>query len=333
MLRRRAFTLIELLVVFAIIAILIGLLVPAVQKVRDAAARVQCLSNLRQIGTALHNYHDTHKAMPPAGLYPPGGGDSWSIHARLLPFIEQEPLYRQINFAASFATQPAVAATRIALYMCPKELGDRQTSGGTSPTYPTSYGGNFGTWLIWDPLTAQGGDGAFIVNGRIGMISFTDGTSNTLAFSEIRPFMNYFQDSGKPAVGAQPPSDPRSVQLWKGDYVTGNGHTEWVNARVHQTGFTTTFGPNTFVPYEIPIYNHLHIIIDYEIYDINYTSMREGTSATSVSYAVVPARSYHAGQVNVLLMDASARTVHNSINWGTWRALGTRAGGEVVEDY
>src|SRR5438128_8139769 len=109
---RRAFTLIELLVVLAIIAILIALLVPAVQKVRDAAARVQCLSNLRQIGTALHNYHDVHKGFPPAGTYGLGVGD-WSIHARLLPFIEQEPLHRQIDFAASFFVQPSVTRMRI----------------------------------------------------------------------------------------------------------------------------------------------------------------------------------------------------------------------------
>src|ERR1700757_4867811 len=116
--RRRAFTLIELLVVIAIIAILIGLLVPAVQKVRAAAARTQCLSQLRQIGTALHNYHDTYKGLPPAGMYNPFGGDAWSIHARLLPFIEQDPLFRQINLSASFTTQPDVTKTRIALYMC-----------------------------------------------------------------------------------------------------------------------------------------------------------------------------------------------------------------------
>src|SRR5438876_10610972 len=143
--KRPGFTLIELLVVIAIIAILIALLVPAVQKVRAAAARAQCLSQLRQIGIALHHYHDNYKALPPAGMYGPGGGDAWSIHARLLPFIEQDPLFRQINFSASFTTQPAVTRMRVPLYLCPQDLTDRQEPG--SNYYPTSYGANYGTWF------------------------------------------------------------------------------------------------------------------------------------------------------------------------------------------
>src|SRR5262245_3721314 len=96
--RRRAFTLIELLVVIAIIGSLIALMLPAVQKVRDAAARSQCLNNLRQIGLALHQYHDTHGSFPPTAVFTPGNPDVWSVHARLLPFIEQDSLHRQINF-------------------------------------------------------------------------------------------------------------------------------------------------------------------------------------------------------------------------------------------
>jgi prepilin-type N-terminal cleavage/methylation domain-containing protein len=329
--RRRAFTLIELLVVLAIIAILIGLLVPAVQKVRAAAARTQCLSQLRQIGIAVHHYHDARKSLPPAGVYPPSGGDAWSVHARLLPYIEQDPLHRQINFAASFTTQPAVTQTRIPLYMCPQDFSDRPQPG--SNYYPTSYGANYGTWMIWNPATGKSGDGAFIVNGSLRLIGFTDGTSNTLAFAEIRSYRNLFQDSGQPqAAGAPPPSNPKTVQDWKGDFV-GGGHSQWVDARVHQTGFTTTFGPNAFVPYEIPIYNQFQQIVGYDVYEIDYTSMREGSSATAITYAVVTAHGHHDGQINILMMDASARTVSSSIAWDTWRALGTRAGGETVGDF
>lgn len=333
MTRRRAFTLIELLVVIAIIAILIALLVPAVQKVRDSAARLQCLANLRQIGIALHNYHDTTKSFPPASLLNTGA-DPWSIHARLLPYIEQDNLHRQINFNGTFAAHPQVTRTRVALYLCPKEISDREKEGAPVNHYPTSYGANHGTWLIYDPATGRSGDGAFIVNGRTTMASFSDGTSNTLAFSEVRPFINHLQDSGKPGtMNAPPPGDPNGVQHWKGGYAVASGHTEWVNGRVHQTGFTTTFNPNTFITYEKPLYNSANAVIGVEHFDINYTSMQEGSSSTTATYAVVPARSFHANMVNVLLMDGSGRSVMNGVSSATWRALGTRAGGEVIGDY
>src|SRR5262245_65448416 len=121
---RRAFTLIELLVVIAIIAILIALLLPAVQKVREAAARSQCLNNLTQIGLALHNYHDAERGLPPGAVYKKLS-DSWSVHAHILPQIEQDALFRQIDWNASYSTQPAITRTRVALYICPSERNDR----------------------------------------------------------------------------------------------------------------------------------------------------------------------------------------------------------------
>jgi prepilin-type N-terminal cleavage/methylation domain-containing protein len=333
MARRRGFTLIELLVVIAIIAILIGLLVPAVQKVRDAAARLQCLANLRQIGIALHNYHDTHKSFPPASTFGPGIADPWSVHARLLPFIEQDNLHRQINFSGAFAAHPTVTPQRIALYVCPKELEDREFTSGGVKHWPTSYGVNHGAWHIFDPTTGRTGDGAFTVRIGTRMADMTDGTSNTLGFAEVRPGLNYFQDSTKPGPNSAPPGDADKVQDWKGNYQTGLSHTQWVNGRVHQTGFTTTFRPNTFVRHDVPILDSFGAIIDYEQYDINYTSMQEGTSGSVITYVVAPARGYHVSSVHVLLMDGSTRSVADSVTLATWQALGTRGGGEVAGEF
>lgn len=179
---------------------------------------------------------------------------------------------------------------------------------------------NAGLWRLFQP--PQGvGTGAFVVNRNTRHNELMDGLSATLGMSEVKAFTPYWRDGGRPgAANAATPDTPEALAAHFGasEFKSDSGHTEWVDARTHQTGFTTTFTPNTVVRYEsggLP-------------YDVDFNSMREGRSTTTPTYASATSRSYHPGGVNTMMMDGSVRSVANSISLPVWRALGSRAGGE-----
>jgi prepilin-type N-terminal cleavage/methylation domain-containing protein len=324
---RRGFTLIELLVVIAIIGVLVALLLPAVQQAREAARRTQCKNNLKQIGLAMHNYLDSYGSFPPTGCFPVAAFGQWksfSSQARLLPYLDQANLQNLINWSADYDSQGIAISVRVPTFVCPSEINDAGFLDDGIMTYPINYAFNMGVWFLYDRTTNAIGTGAFAPNSRLRAGDFVDGMSNTLGAAEVKAAQDHLRNSGTPsALGVPPPASPADVGAYGGQFKT-SGHCEWAEGESRHVGFTTTFTPNTFVPY-----NNGGTTVN-----IDFISCRESwDGCASPSYAVITSRSYHVGIVQVLLMDGSVRAVSQTINSGLWRSLGTRAGGDVVSEF
>jgi prepilin-type N-terminal cleavage/methylation domain-containing protein/prepilin-type processing-associated H-X9-DG protein len=184
--QRNGFTLVELLVVIGIIGILIGLLLPAVQRVREAAARSQCQNNLKQIGLACHSFHDANHKLPPgytATASYPSTAPGWGWAAYLLPYIEQQNLYRQIDFTKPVETQPAIQSI-VTVYLCPSDSPPTEAfaisdafAGTICMAAPSSYAATCGSDA--SEVDAPAGNGIFYRSSKTRLTDITDGTSNT----------------------------------------------------------------------------------------------------------------------------------------------------------
>jgi len=299
---RRAFTLIELLVVIAIIAILIGLLLPAVQKVREAAARMKCQNNLKQIGLAMHNYNDSVGALPPS-MGP--GGCCWGTWVVLiLPYIEQDNLFRLYqnwggndSTGARYSGAPNttnVTNRRLSTLTCPSDQPNAPIISITSHNYAVNHGttgysqqANLNGVLNAGFVFKQGARDS---GTKINLIS--DGTTNTILVAEV------IQGQG---------TDLR-------------GFTWWGDA----SEFTTYLAPNSTSP----------DVIYTTVYCVNSRPNPPCTGTpTATNPSMFAARSRHTGGVNVVLGDGSVRFITDTIAIGTWRNLSTSTGGEVVSNY
>ncbi|MBS0202584.1 MAG: DUF1559 domain-containing protein [Planctomycetes bacterium] len=334
---RTGFTLIELLVVIAIIAVLIGLLLPAVQQAREAARRMQCKNNLKQIGLALHNYLSSHSVFPPSYCIGAAKGGTWSIHARILPYLDQANAYTLADLSVGYSDPPnstsGITAQYLPAYRCPSEING-QNSASAPSFFPPNYAFNAGTWKVYTPIStnlADGGipgNGAFGPNSSFSTAAFIDGTSNTLCFSEIK---TYTSQIGNDAAATDTLPTQATILGYSSGSFSDHGHREWTDGKIHETGFTATFTPNA----RVQIVNKGTATTP--TVDGDYISCKERSSSATCAgqptYAAVTTRSFHVGIVNSLLMDGSTRSISENIDILVWRALASRAGGEVVSDF
>ena len=329
---RAGFSLVELLVVIAIVATLIGLLLPAVQSAREAARRTQCQVNMRQLALAGQLHESAKGFLPPSARAVTGTGLApWSGQALLLPFLEGDTLFKRIDFtkpysdAANKALFPpnGVAAQRVDVLVCPSEPNARpviDTATALPKHYPLNYGLNVGTYLVYDPSSGADGGGAFAPFAKLKARHFADGMSKTIGLAEVKAFTPRSQDiSSLPSTAPASPAEVASF-VGAGTWSPEAGHTEWVCGRALHIGFTTTFPPNTVVPYQR----------DGTTYDVDISSTREGVSPPGPTRAVVTSRSHHGGIVNVAMMDTSVTAITSEVDAVVWQALGSRAGGEAV---
>ena len=329
----RGFTLIELLVVIAIIAILIGLLVPAVQRVREAAARAQCMNNLKQLGLAAVNYHDTYRKFPPsqaAGPWGPNPGTDWeswyilSTSYLVLPYVEQGTVFKlfqdrkNLTRAATWDNADAPAKQRLSIFICP-----------SSPLLSNGYPGTNYLWSTGSSIHTGGcadrtnANGVFASNIERRITDIPDGTSNTVLATEYIPGYDAGSQFKVVATALNNVVNRAFITKAELDAIaaaptarTVNNNGRWWAWTSHSMSMINLAAPP-----------------NWKIDPAGGVGQGGAGLAWDSCLGIVPARSQHTGGVNVCMADGSVRFISDSINLFTWQCLGNARDGQVLGDF
>jgi prepilin-type N-terminal cleavage/methylation domain-containing protein/prepilin-type processing-associated H-X9-DG protein len=343
LMRRRGFTLIELLVVIAIIAVLISLLLPAVQSAREAARRIQCVNNLKQIGIAMYNYHDRLGCFPPGAITVSGSawdsnGVSW--RALVLPEMEQNVAFSNINFSISLNQGAAIVNgtvyyTQFASFLCPS---DGKNGDGFYPLQ-----GPDGVWPAENDWPAPPWGGPVKVPVANYFLSFGDNYAIKISTDGPNPW----EDEPPVAVGSRRrgyPGDWGSTDSYKGEGGTMRGFSDYLTGQIARVANVTDGTSNTIMGGEgLPDEDANNDFWTFTggangtTIPINLdTSKRCGTPWGTTqwncrySYAARGFKSRHPGGANFLFADGSVKFMKNSIDPYTYNSLGSKSGGEIV---
>ncbi len=341
---RKGFTLIELLVVIAIIGILIGLLLPAVQAVRESARRTQCINNMRQILVALYNFEGANKRFPVGAESKPLPGNPsyphsfyrWSTLAHLTPYLEQTNAYNTLNLSVPLFAPPGfnvspenvtAAGLLIPTFLCSSDQGVSVSSGfGVPAMGPTNYAFCTGTGAGGGtPFKEEGANGAFFINSRTANRDVADGTSHTVFLSESS-LGTGDESTNNPAFVQQTPQTvyrfvftapltdalAASATNWN---VTNRRGFMWVNGEYRCTLYNHYYVPNSPTP------------------DCLGVRLVGAPAIRNAGYGWRAARSWHRGGVNVGMGDGSTRFVTSTVDMAVWRGLATISGAEIPVEF
>jgi len=335
---------VELLVVIAIIGILVGLLLPAVQAAREAARRMQCTNNIRQLGLAAHNHESALKFLPPAYRGQQIGGapgyfDLWGTLALLTPYLEQTSVYNSIDLSKTmyqltspFGIQaPLACQTRVPTFICPSDKGESVCSnayGIVGELTPTNYAFCLGTGTTTGRTGWRGSpwdaDGVFFAQSKVRMTDIKDGTSNTIGASE-----RILGEGGEATtVATRADIKPQTMFVHPGAETNDANCGSTLRTNFSQRRMYTWVAGEP----RCTSYNHYYAPNDKINPDCVANFTGTDPVARSSGHGLSTARSRHTGGVNAWYCDGSVRFVSDSVNMTIWQALATRTGGEVVSD-